>query len=311
MQILADVEGLMRIRAEAKALSFRVEQESRLPQRIESDPTRLRQILVNLVGNALKFTEVGGVTLACRLVQGEHPRLEFDVVDSGIGMTDEQIERLFRPFTQADTSMARKFGGTGLGLTISKRLAQMLQGDIAIVRSAPGQGTTFRLTLNVSPAECQTLVSPSKQLRPAEASGQAAALPTLPGCRILLAEDGPDNQRLISFVLKKAGAEVEVVENGAIACERALAALEAGHPFEIVLMDMAMPVMDGYQAAARLRRADYPGPIIALTAHAMAGDREKCLAVGCSGYATKPIDRMHLLTTIAAARVSASLVGGA
>lgn len=306
-QLLLEVESLMRLRAQARNLALIVEAADGLPATIESDPTRLRQILVNLVGNAIKFTECGSVTIAARFVPGDQPQLLIDVSDTGTGMTPEQVQKLFRPFTQADTSTTRRFGGTGLGLTISKRLAQMLGGDVSIVCSAPGVGTTFRLTLDIAGAvETEVADEPAPRrdtetLRNAILPQPAAERATLPaGFRILLAEDGPDNQRLISFVLRKAGAEVVVVDNGQLAVDQALAAFRRGEPFDLILMDMQMPLMDGYAATALLREKGYSLPIIALTAHAMSGDREKCLAVGCSDYATKPLDRQRLLAQVAA-----------
>jgi signal transduction histidine kinase len=299
-ELLLEVESLMRLRAQARNLSLAVDAtEESLPATIQSDPTRLRQILVNLVGNAIKFTEFGSVTVKPRFIAGDRPQLVIDVIDTGTGMTPDQVQRLFRPFTQADTSTTRKFGGTGLGLTISKRLAQMLGGDVSVVCSAPGVGTTFRLTVDVAGA-VYAPTEPTPQ--PVAALPPQPATPvTLPaGFRILLAEDGPDNQRLISFVLRKAGAEVLVVDNGQLAVGEALAALNRGQPFDMILMDMQMPLMDGYAATAWLRRVGYSRPIIALTAHAMSGDREKCLAAGCNDYATKPLDRQRLLAQLAA-----------
>jgi CheY-like chemotaxis protein len=304
--IVEDVLSLMRVRATEKGIGLAVEYDGPMPETVASDPTRLRQILVNLVGNAVKFTEVGSVRLISRLVSADRPALQFDIVDTGIGMTPEQRERLFRPFSQADTSMARKFGGTGLGLTISKRLAEVLGGDVSIVESTPGVGTRFRLTIDPGPLEGVRMIDPGQDLKAA----QQVALPALPTAkpasptplkdrRILLAEDGPDNQVLIAYVLRKAGADVTIVENGKLAAEAALRAVEAGAPFDVVLMDMQMPVLDGYEATALLRAEGYRGTIIALTAHAMAGDREKCLQFGCDDYATKPIDRAKLISTIA------------
>ncbi|MEA1952032.1 MAG: ATP-binding protein, partial [Planctomycetota bacterium] len=301
-KVVADVASLMRVRTEAKGLPLEIEYSGAIPETILSDPTRLRQILINLVGNAVKFTETGSVRLLTRLVQStsKPPCLQFDVIDTGIGMTTEQASKLFQPFTQADTSTTRKFGGTGLGLTISKRLAEMLGGDIAI-SSEPGKGSTFSVTVETGPLEGVTMLeNVAETVAQSRQKVKASTTPTVKlDCRILLAEDGPDNQRLISFVLKKAGAQVTLAENGLIAHDEALAAREAGNPFDIILMDMQMPVMDGYTATRNLRNADYSGPIIALTANAMAGDDEKCRDAGCDDYATKPIDRAKLFATIA------------
>jgi signal transduction histidine kinase/CheY-like chemotaxis protein len=301
--VLAEVESLMRVRSQAKRLEFSVEYAGPLPETISSDPTRLRQILINIVGNAIKFTEVGSVRLIARFEPAgdSQPALEFDVVDTGIGMSKEQAARLFEPFTQADSTTTRKFGGTGLGVTISKRLAEVLGGDVQLVETAPGKGTRFRLTVPVGPLDSVKLIEDPLTAaivtrEPPEPTREQVSDP-LDG-RILLAEDGPDNQRLIAHVLRRAGAEVVVAENGQLAVEAAVAAREQGRPFDLILMDMQMPVMDGYQATALLREKSFLGPIIALTAHAMATDRQKCIQAGCDDYASKPIDRAHLIETI-------------
>jgi signal transduction histidine kinase/AmiR/NasT family two-component response regulator len=302
-RLVAEVTSLVRVRADAKGLSLKVEYAGPVPETIQTDPTRLRQILINLLGNAIKFTEVGDVRLIIRFVNDEHHRaMQFDVVDHGLGMTEEQVARLFQPFTQADASTTRKFGGTGLGLAISKRLAELLGGDITVAETRSGAGTRMRVTVATGPLDGVRMIADplaATVLAPDQTSGPATGdRPRLHGCRILLAEDGPDNQRLIAHMLKKASAEVTVVENGQFATEAALAARDRGLPFDVVLMDMQMPVMDGYKATALLRKEGYRGPIIALTAHAMASDKEKCLAAGCDDYASKPIDCQRLLVTI-------------
>ncbi len=298
-EVVAEVESLLRVRAQAKKLAFEVEWATPVPATIRTDPTRVRQILVNLVANALKFTEQGGVRLCVRLLTPPTvaaPQLDFAVIDTGVGLTPDELARLFRPFTQADTSVRRRFGGTGLGLAIGRRLARLLGGDIT-VESTPGRGSTFRLRIPTGSLEGVPLHTPGDDeaavtaVRP---SAPRAPSPTLRG-RLLLAEDGPDNQRLIAAVLRKAGANVTVVENGRLAVHAARAADSAGEPFNVILMDMQMPVLDGYEATRELRRGGYTRPIIALTAHAMAHDRAKCLSAGCDDYARKPIDRAALL----------------
>ncbi|MGO8749234.1 MAG: ATP-binding protein [Thermoguttaceae bacterium] len=308
--IFDDVVSLMRVRAEARRLPLKLEYDGPIPQTIQIDPTRLRQILVNLVGNAVKFTEIGEVKIAVRLVDRDttEPKLRIEVIDMGVGMSPQQLERLFQPFQQADASTTRKFGGTGLGLVISKRLAELLGGNIT-ASSVPGKGSIFTLTIATGPLEGAALVD-----QPAEAVAQIATKPKPAtaaharlDCRILLAEDGPDNQRLIAFVLRKAGAEVQIVENGQMAMEKALAAHpewgrrsdDPKEPFDVILMDMQMPVMDGYEATRQLRRHGYTGPIVALTAHAMKDDLQKCLDAGCDDYLTKPIVREQFLHTVA------------
>ncbi len=303
VQVLEEVLALMRVRGDAKNIPLKLEYAGAIPEVIRCDPLRLKQILINLVGNAVKFTETGSVRMVARLLRppAKPALLQVEVIDTGIGLTEEQASRLFQPFSQADASTTRKFGGTGLGLTISKRLAEMLGGGITL-HSEPGKGSTFSVTVKTGDLEgVRLLDGPTEAAAPATPAppvGNAAPPVRLDG-RILLAEDGPDNQRLIAFVLKKAGAEVTVAENGQIAHDEALAARARGEPFDLILMDMQMPVMDGYTATAKLRAAGYTGPIVALTAHAMAGDDTKCLAAGCDGYLTKPIDRAVFLPAVA------------
>ncbi|MEO2018267.1 MAG: ATP-binding protein [Fuerstiella sp.] len=299
-QIVADVVSLIGVRAAARNIALTVEFDGPIPAEIRSDPTRLRQILINLVGNAIKFTEIGGVRLKLQLIQSdfEAPRLQFSVIDTGIGMEEEQIARLFQPFMQADSSTSRKFGGTGLGLTISRRLAEMLGGHIAIT-STPGEGSTFTFLVDLDEEDVGKLVAtPFVNPRASDDSENTQKTREL-SCRILLAEDGPDNQRFISHVLKKSGAHVEIAENGQQAVDMILGPQTPGSDtdhlptprFDVILMDMQMPVLDGYAATRQLRELGYTGPVIALTAHAMSGDKQKCLDAGCDDYVTKPIDR--------------------
>jgi PAS domain S-box-containing protein len=304
VQVLHDIISLMDVKAAAKSISLRCLFETDIPATIRSDPLRLRQILVNLVGNAIKFTETGGVTLR---VSCDHQTslLTIAVDDTGIGLTPEQSANLFKAFVQADTSTTRKFGGTGLGLRISQRLAEMLGGSITVT-SQPGVGSTFTVTIATGPlqdipaipaGQCASILPEYKQSAPADGT---PALP-LSGIRILLAEDGPDNQRLISFHLKKAGATVEVFANGKLAVEAltidgtTLAPLKPQLPFDLILTDMQMPELDGYAATSLLRSKGLSLPVIALTAHAMAGDEQRCLDAGCDAYTTKPVDKTKLI----------------
>jgi len=301
IQLVNDVASLMRIRAKDKQLAFDVRYIGAIPETIISDPTRVRQVLMNLVGNALKFTQTGGVKVIVSMgeARGREPgRLRFDVVDTGMGLTLKQQESLFKPFVQADESTTRKFGGTGLGLTISKRLAEMLGGDIT-VRSVSGNGSTFSLTVHPGDLTNVRMIE-TPQIDATLYGEQADHLdPTqqLAG-RVLVAEDGPDNQVLVSFYLEQAGLDVTLVENGRLACEAALDAARIGKPFDAILMDMQMPEMDGYAATEHLRKSGYQHPIIAFTAHAMGGDREKCIACGCNDFAVKPIDPPVFMATI-------------
>ena len=298
-QIVSDVLSLMRVRAESKRLTLEFQYARPMPRSIETDPTRLRQILINLIGNAIKFTEVGGVRVLVDHLTDNGPLFRVDVSDNGIGMTSAQISELFEPFTQADSSTTRRFGGTGLGLAISRRLAQMLGGDLTVVRSAPGAGSQFRLEI-AAPIVAETAVCATAGERDAVASVlRTDKMPQFARpFRVLLVEDGPDNQRLISHILRRAGGDVTIMDNGLVALAAVNAAALTQRPFDVVLMDMQLPVMDGYTAVRELRAGGYRGAIIALTAHAMGGDREKCITAGCDEYATKPIDRRHLILMI-------------
>ena len=299
-QVVSDVASLLRGRAAEKGLTLDVGFRGPFPETIQSDPTRLRQILINLVGNAVKFTGAGGVRLVGSVIDPglfSGPRMRFDVTDTGIGISAEEISRIFRPFTQADTSTTRRFGGTGLGLTICKRLAEMLGGDIT-VSSAEGRGSTFSVTIDTGSLDGVRMLS---EYREAVTPPTEAAQPLVSELRgrVLLVEDGPDNRQLLSYYLTQAGAEVTTSENGRVGCDIALAAMDAGNPFDLIVMDMQMPELDGYGATSRLRTKGCTTPIIALTAHAMADDRTRCIRAGCTDYITKPVDRADLLAMVA------------
>lgn len=303
--IIDDTLELMQARATGKGLSLSAESTSPVPIMVSTDPTRLRQILGNLVGNAIKFTEAGEVRIrvSCKLgAPGQSAQLCLLVVDTGVGMSAAQLAMLFQPFSQGDSSMTRRFGGTGLGLVISKRLAQMLGGTIQVA-SEPGRGTTFRLLVDVGPVVADDLVPSLQEARQqpneAEPLVDPARLPGPRSARVLVADDGPDNQRLLRAMLKKAGYQVQLADNGAMACELVAAAAREKQPFDLVVMDMQMPVLDGYAATQQLRAAGFVVPILACTAHAMAEDRQRCLEAGCTDYTTKPIQRSELLRKIA------------
>ncbi len=325
-EIAAEVKQLLQVRADAKGIQLSLQATPSLPQQMHTDPVRLRQILVNLVGNAIKFTETGSVRIVLQRNQ-DPTRIQFDILDTGIGMTAEQASKIFEPFSQADSSVTRKYGGSGLGLTISKRLAELLGGQLTLVRTEPGDGSHFRLSLPIGlvpennlpdekniaepdslPPYCDPtspeppladfpIAIAATSLSEAKATPQQSAL--LQGCRILLAEDAPENQRLLNLILQKAGAEVTVVENGQAAVQTALDAQRKEHPFDAILMDMQMPIMDGYTATQQLRSEGYHGPILALTAHATEEDRQKCLVAGCNDYLSKPVSRAKLIQQVA------------
>ncbi|MHC4441077.1 MAG: PAS domain S-box protein [Planctomycetota bacterium] len=301
--ILSEVVSLMNVRAQGKGLQLDVEYTGAVPEIIQTDTTRLRQMLINVVANAVKFTEAGSIRIITSLSEnGGKSVMQFDVVDTGIGMSDDQVTKLFQPFTQADNSTTRKFGGTGLGLTISKRLAEMLGGDISVIETKPGIGTRFRVTVATGPLDGVKMIeNPTPAFMPTADKAEMVTNPdelSLLDCRVLLAEDGPDNRLLVTHFLKKSGAEISVAANGKIAIDMVLKAREQNHPFDVILMDMQMPVIDGYQATKFLRQNAYNAPIIALTAHAMATDKDKCLNAGCNDFISKPIDRKKLVETI-------------
>ena len=297
--LLAEVRSLMGTRATEKGLSLRFELDGPLPERLRTDATRLRQILVNLVGNACKFTQSGSVTVRAGMVADSPvPRLRVDVVDTGPGIAPDQAARLFKPFSQARTGVGAHPGGTGLGLTISRRLANLLGGTVELVRSKPGEGSVFRAELAVGLVPGATPVASLDDVRPATSATAPATSSTLAG-RILLAEDGIDNQRLIALHLRRAGAEVDIAGDGQEALERVERARAERRPYDLIVSDMQMPRVDGYTLAARLRRQGVRTPIIALTAHALGEDRGRCLAAGCDDYASKPIDRATLVSLCA------------
>ena len=304
-RLAAEAASITRPAAIEHGLTLHVRFATPVPRVGLTDPLRLRQILINLLGNAIKFTRPGGtVTLAvgCDGPADADAVVRFEVTDTGVGMTAAQTGRLFQPFAQADASTTRQFGGTGLGLTISRRLARLLGGDVT-VRSDPGRGSTFTLTVAVGPVRADQMVDGLSEAAaaddPPDVEDGAPPAGGLAGVTVLLAEDGVDNREILTAYLRGAGADVQTVEDGRRAVDVASAAADAGRPFAVVLMDMQMPVLDGYAAASELRRLGYARPVLALTAHAMADDRAKCLAAGCDDYLTKPIDRQTLIAAVA------------
>ena len=294
LELLSEIVSLVGPRAKEKGLAFEVTLLDSVPRLIRTSAMRLRQILLNLLDNAVKFTESGrvGMKIADEGAGGPNIVLRVEVTDSGIGMTPQQLAQLFVPFTQGDASITRKFGGTGLGLTISRQLARILGGDITATAQS-GIGSAFTLKVDGGPSagveRVQTLSGPAL---PTNANQKIRCDIRLRG-RILLVDDGDDNQRLLQMQLGDAGASVTTAWNGRIAID-----LAANQTFDLILMDMQMPVMDGYTATKELRSQGLTLPIIALTAYAMAEDREKCMASGCSGYLSKPIDQETLLKTV-------------
>lgn len=293
-KLLQEVIEMLAPLASQKGIDLGFEVAAGVPAQIFSDSTRLRQVLMNIIGNAIKFTEKGGVTVSLRGgpgIDGRSEQVLFEVKDTGIGLCDEQLKRLFQPFMQADNSVTRKFGGTGLGLILSRRLATLMGGDVYIKESHIGVGSTFVVSIATGADEQKLSRHQKGEGMKAERAGESLSLD---GVRVLLVEDSPDNQALIKIVLAKRGILVDLAHNGLQGVEKATAG-----DYDVVLMDVQMPVMDGYQATRRLREGKFTKPIIALTAHAMPEERERCLQAGCSDYLSKPIDRVLLLEKIA------------
>jgi CheY-like chemotaxis protein len=291
LDLIDDVMDLFRERTRAKGIFLRAHTSRNIPTRIISDPTRLRQILINVVGNAVKFTDSGGVTLDADAVLNDRNETEFQihVCDTGIGVSEEEQGRLFKPFVQADNSTTRKFGGTGLGLALSKRLASALGGDVRVRTNSPKPGSTFTVSFIVKIATKSAIAAPVSA-KPKLASGSAHLLD---GIRVLVADDSEDNLLLITLMLTRFGATVETADNGVQAFHTGI----AGN-FDIILMDIQMPEMDGYEATRSLREAGFKKPIIALTAHAMAEERARTKAAGCDGHLTKPLNQDELIETV-------------
>ena len=294
-RIVHDVVRVLQVKAEEKSIGLLVRWESRIPQIMYSDAARVRQALLNLIGNSIKFTATGSVEVVGRVVEfDDRPQMQFDVVDTGMGISPEQLERIFEPFVQADSSVTRQYGGTGLGLAITRRIARGLGGDLT-ASSRIGIGSMFTMRIDAGDIDGVPLISPSAEESPRPVDGHAATQQkrSLDGTSILLVEDGPTNRKLIKLLLERAGANVATAENGEIGCECALQ-----KNFDLILMDMQMPVLDGYSATRRLRDQGLTLPILALTAHTMTGDREKCLEAGCSDYLVKPINAEQMFATI-------------
>ncbi len=295
--MLQDVVSCMKPQADDKGLQLRLQVRPDVPHHIRSDQLRLREILMNVVGNAIKFTELGSVVIQCGMVEGAAPPLlEIVVTDSGIGIPLELQEKLFQPFTQLDATMTRKHGGSGLGLVISRKLAQALGGDVS-VSSTPGAGCRVRITVGVGVApELVRAASESPKVAGNQPAAVATAEPKpapLAG-RVLLVDDAADNRKLLSVMLSKAGLEVVTAENGEAACKAVKQSLDAGRPYDLVVMDIQMPVLDGCGAASKLRGDGVETPLVALTAHATEQDRQRCREAGFNDYASKPISRGQL-----------------
>ncbi|MBT9558678.1 MAG: response regulator [Myxococcales bacterium] len=299
-RIVEEVMATFQPRAAARGLGLELAVVGEIPPLIATDALRLRQILINLVGNALKFTERGQVRLEVRVASTEH--LSFTVEDTGIGLPAAALDRIFEPFEQEDSSTTRRFGGTGLGLQISRRLARMLGGDITVT-SEQGVGSAFTLTVSIG-----ALGLHAEADRVAVSDDRSVQVPAptvtrLDGMHIMLAEDGPDNVLLIGGLLEKAGARVSVFDNGRLLLDAVTApdggALISARPADVILTDIQMPELDGYAMTQALRVLGCQTPILAITAHGMLEVERRCRESGCDDYLVKPIDRSKLIDACA------------
>jgi PAS domain S-box-containing protein len=293
--VVQEVVSVLDVKAREKSIELAFEIDGLVPESILTDPTRLRQIVTNLLSNAVKFTEHGSVRVVASMsASGSQPVFAIAVRDSGIGLPESAFESIFDEFVQADSSVTRRFGGTGLGLPISRRLARMMGGDI-VVASTPGEGSTFTVTIDPGPLDGVAMLEPAQALAAtrSEASEDEGHW-EFPPTRVLVVDDSEENRELIHLVLGEVGVEVEGAENGAVGVQKA-----TGSDFDLILMDMQMPVMDGYTATATLREQGYAKPIFALSANVMKGFEQKYLDAGCNGHITKPVDIDVLLERIA------------
>ena len=313
-EVIAEIASIFRVNAQAKGLSLELACPNPLPKSIQTDPTRLKQILSNLVGNAIKFTSEGSIRIEADLVKHsdyQDELMRIDIVDTGPGMSKEQLSRLFQAFAQADASVTRKFGGTGLGLAISRNLAEALGGGLT-VESREGFGSRFILTIDpgdisdtprIMGIESHTVTDQTEQILEQTETSSSVSVDSdsntpksdenLP--EVLLADDGETNRKFITTSLKHAGIAVTAVPNGKVALDTLVAEPDR---FKLVLMDMQMPEMDGFEATRQARKAGVKTPIFALTASVLKGDRERCLSVGCNDYLSKPIEPARLIEAV-------------
>ena len=292
--IIHEVVQIMRVKADEKDITLKYQPRSPLPASVSTDAAKLRQIITNLVGNAIKFTEQGGVTITTDFLDQGSPTIEISVSDTGIGMTSQQARDVFNPFTQADSSITRRFGGTGLGLTISKRFAEAMGGDISVA-SSRGEGSTFTLSITTGPVDAGDMLSVEQLIMPEfhEPEKQAQRW-RFNQQTVLVVDDGEENRELLNVLLSDAGIKVDTAQHG----QEALDYLDRKRP-DVVLMDVQMPVMDGLTAAGIMRQRDAKLPVIALTADAMRGVQQQCLNAGYSDYLSKPVDIDLLMEKLA------------
>lgn len=299
VQMINEIRSLLLLQTENKGLDFKFSLNSQIPEMISSDPTRLRQILMNIIGNAIKFTEKGTVSVSvdwlASVLDSNLGHLNISVTDTGVGIDPLHVDQLFKPFAQGDNSTTRRFGGTGLGLALSRQLAIALGGDVKLLKSESGIGTKFGIQIAVRAHAKSRWVESLSQFEDEDKIKKISAVDkrVLHNVNVLLVDDAPDNQTLIGLFLGLAGANVEYADNGLEGIEKAMAG-----DYNVILMDIQMPQVDGYEATQRLRTQGYKKPIIALTAHALKEERDRCINVGCTDHFTKPIDREKLISLV-------------
>jgi len=297
MGFIEDVTSFLELQAREKAVELKIEPVGELPQSIRSDPTKLRQILFNVIGNAIKFTERGMISIRIRTIQkSQFSTLELVITDTGQGLTPDQQERIFHPFVQGDSSTSRKFGGTGLGLVLSRKFAQLLGGDLKLLWSTPGVGSSFEVTIDLgSSNELKFLKmhSPNERNQPVKPTEDVAA--KIHGLKTIVIDDALDNRLIVERFLSRAGASVDHAESGIIGAQKALQ-----QAYDVIIMDIQMPEFDGYQTIQYLRSQGVQTPVIALSAHAMKEDKDRSMEAGFNEHLSKPINRTLLIETVAA-----------
>ena len=296
VEILEDINSTMAPEVENKFLQLNLEIEPNIPQKIYTDPLRLRQILLNIVGNAVKFTDHGLININVKVIIDPNglTKLAFIVKDTGVGIPADKVKELFAPFAQVDTSSTRRFGGTGLGLALSQRLAVALGGSVVLNKSTLGQGSEFLILID--PGDAVQIAKGERKLKEKMALQLESIVSrkNLNNKKILLVEDNPDNQSLFSYYVRSVGANLDIANNGVEALQK----IHDGQ-YDAVLMDLQMPEMDGYEATRILRSEGYKKPIIALSAHALKEVKERCLANGFDGYISKPIEKIDMIRAVA------------
>lgn len=296
--LYTELHSLFHLQATERELSISFHCLTPVPSHVLTDPTRYRQILVNIIGNAIKFTREGSIGVQVSWLpdgDGKQGTVRCRVKDSGIGIDKSRVDRLFNPFSQVDSSISRQFGGTGLGLALSQRFSKSLGGDVYLESSEQSEGSTFVVEIYAQVGLAATLVTSLDSMMPHERGRDSAQLNRpLGGVDVLVVDDANDNRVLISHFLTLAGAHVDCASDGRDGVDKAL-----NHGYDLVLMDIQMPILDGYQATSLLREGGFKKPIIALTAHAFSEDRARSLRAGCNGHITKPVDRKILIDQIA------------